>query len=189
MCRCNKISVLFLIHDIRNCAIGTVGAIDVLFMCLEYDLNLFTPHSQQFAVCMRCVAFFLVFLFQMLVRVFFSFICTHDAVKLAFVHTTVRTFRGNQHWGRVSFYSNIPFIQNEPEAQTIGVIANTNLRSVVTLYNPFRRIQIDYNILCEWRTRYGLFLIFTSLFLSFNITKTQHAHWKCCRSARWLHFT
>lgn len=53
---------------------------------------------------------------------------------------------------RVSFYSNIPFIQNEPEAQPIGVIANTNLRSVVMLlYNPFRLIHIGHNISCERR--------------------------------------
>lgn len=53
---------------------------------------------------------------------------------------------------RVSFYSNIPFIQNEPEAQPIGVIANMNLRSVVMLlYNPFRRIHIGHNISCERR--------------------------------------
>lgn len=75
---------------------------------------------------------------------------------------------------RVSFYSNIPFIQNEPEAQQIGVIANTNLWSVVMLlYNPFRRIHIDHNISCE---RGALTRYLVSF--SHKITKTQHAHWK-----------
>lgn len=205
MCRCNKISVLFLIYDIRNCAIGTVGAVDVLFMCLEYDLKLFTPHNQQFAVaigklywimwfdCMRCVAFFLDFLFQMLVHVFLYLFCS-----LLFAPTMLSNWRLCTPQCERSEVINIEaechFIQTShlfKMSQKLKRLAWLQIR----ICDRSLRYTIHlgaYRLTTIFHVSNGHDMVFffsTSLFHSFKITKTQHAHWKCCRSARWLHFT
>lgn len=153
--------------------------VDVLFICLEYDLDLFT--LVQPTICVWQLANYWIMWLQLGLHVLrrFSFFFsvnslllllpsfTHDIVQLAFVFC-VRT--ANQRWGRVSFYTNIPFIRNEPEAQTIGVIAKTNS----LLYNSFERIQRltwIFHLQAKSLSDHSV-----SSFL--KIAQTQHAHFE-----------